>query len=212
MRALPGGPGSRRRAPAGRPPRRPRARTVLHRVASDRSRAGRWCMIRLPTSVTSRTSRRSISAARASSAVSFARHPRTALVSSRSEPGVEHRHVGDPAREVAAEPDLGVHLACRCEHLAGEEIAEMTGDVVEPMSKAMPKATSCSPGLNRGDRALVMDGDRHGTVPVPQRGCSSARTWKSTPSAGRSHSEASASFSRRRSPVDSPSSASTSST
>ena len=84
----PGGRGSRRRAPAGEPPRRPRARTAPAPSGVGSIPSRRWCMIGLPTSVTSRTSRRSISAARASSAVSFARQPRTALVSSCSEPGL----------------------------------------------------------------------------------------------------------------------------
>ena len=45
-------------------------------------------MIGFPTSVTSRMSVRSISAAVASSAVSFARQPRTTFVSSFSDPGL----------------------------------------------------------------------------------------------------------------------------
>ena len=45
-------------------------------------------MIGFPTTVTSRTSVRSISALVASSAVSFARQPRMTFVSSFSEPGL----------------------------------------------------------------------------------------------------------------------------
>ena len=48
----------------------------------------RWCMTGFPTSVTSSTSVRSTPAAVHSSAVSFARHPRTARVSSFSAPGL----------------------------------------------------------------------------------------------------------------------------
>ena len=44
-------------------------------------------MIGFPTTVTSRTSVRSTPASRQSSAVSFARHPRTARVSSFTAPG-----------------------------------------------------------------------------------------------------------------------------
>ena len=60
----------------------------------------------------------------ASSAVSFARQPRTTFVSSFSEPGLSI-DVGDAAHEVLAEADLRVHLAGRGQHLSGEEVAEV---------------------------------------------------------------------------------------
>ena len=89
----------------------------------------------------------------------------------------------------------------------------MTGDGRRADVEGDAEGDVVQPRPDRGDRALVMDGDRHGAVPVHAPAAAPARTAKSTPSAGRSHSEAK----RVLHPPeiaghDSPSSASTSST
>ena len=84
-------------------------------------------MIGFPTSVTSRTSVRSIVGRRRELGGELreaaANDLRQLLLRAR----VEH-HVGDAAHEILAEADLRVHLARGGEHFAGSEVAEVAGD------------------------------------------------------------------------------------
>ena len=125
-------------------------------------------MIGLPTSVTSRTSRRSISAARASSAVSFARQPRTALVSSRSEPGLSITY---ETRLMRSSPNLicGFISPAEASTSPVEEVAEMPGDRRRADVERDPEGAVVQPRPDRGDRAPVVDGDGHRAVSFAQR-------------------------------------------
>ena len=89
--------------------------------------------------------------------------------------GVEH-DVGDAAHEVLAEPDLRVHLAGGCEHVARQEVAEMPGDRRRADVEGDPEGAVVQSRPDRGDRAPVVDGDGHRAVSSRSAGCSSVRT------------------------------------
>ena len=122
-------------------------------------------MIGLPTSVISRMSSRETPASFASSAVSFARQPRTARVSSFSEPGFiityETRLIRSSPKRICgfispAEASTSpVARSQRC-----------PATVVEPMSKAMPYDVSWKPGPDRGQVGVVVH--RDGDLPLPR--------------------------------------------
>ena len=82
-----------------------------------------------------------------------------------------HHHVRDPAHQVLAEADLGVHRPRRSEHLAGAQVAEMPGDGGRPdvdgdadrpcrrsrarrRRSAAPSATATVVAVRRADRPV----------------------------------------------------------
>ena len=75
-----------------------------------------------------------------------------------------HHHVRHPAHQILAEPDLRVHLTRGGEHLAGVQIAEMTGDRRRPDVEGDPVGSVVIPRPHCGDLAPVVDGD--GDAPV----------------------------------------------
>ena len=102
-------------------------------------------MTGFPTIVTSRTSVRSMPASRQSSAVSFARQPRTARVSSFSEPALsmtyETRLIRSSPKRICgfiSPADATTSPVCRSHRCPAT--------VVEPTSNAMPYAASWKPG------------------------------------------------------------------
>ena len=116
-------------------------------------------MTGFPTIVTSRTSVRSMPASRHSSAVSFARQPRTARVSSFSEPALsmtyETRLIRSSPKRICGfiSPADATTSPVRRSH-------RWPATVVEPTSNAMPYARVVEGGPDRGDDRFVVDGDR----------------------------------------------------
>ena len=127
-------------------------------------------------------------------------------------PGVQH-DVGDAAHEILAEADLRVHLAGRREHVAGREVAEMSGDGGRADVEGDAVGAVVEAGPDRRDRRAVVHGHRDRSVARVQGGLQSRQDGRCRRrAASSSHSLASASRSRRRSPVEPPSSASGTST
>ena len=155
-------------------------------------------MIGLPTSVISRMSSRETPASFASSAVSFARQPRTARVSSFSEPGFiityETRLIRSSPKRICgfispAEASTSpVARSQRC-----------PATVVEPMSKAMPYEVSWNPGQTAVRSVSSCTATVTFHSPARNVFCRPGRTWSSTRSPVSSHSRSSASRSRPRS-------------
>ena len=102
-------------------------------------------MIGLPTTVISRTSCRSIPAAFASSAVSFARQPRTTRVSSFRDSGFSITY---ETRLIRSSPKriCGFISPAEASTSPVERSQRWPATVVEPTSKAMPYARSWRPG------------------------------------------------------------------
>ena len=77
-----------------------------------------------------------------------------------------HHHVGDPAHQVLAEPDLGVHGAGRRQHRAGRQVAEVAGDGRGPHVDGHAEGTVAEAGPRGHHQAVVTDrhGDRASTT------------------------------------------------
>ena len=105
----------------------------------------RWCITGLPTTVTSSTSVRSTSASRQSSAVSFARQPRTARVSSFTEPGLSITY---ETRLIRSSPKRICGFISPAEPTTSpvRRSQRWPATVVEPTSNAIPYAVSWKPG------------------------------------------------------------------
>ena len=87
--------------------------------------------------------------------------------------GMEHR-VGHAAHQVLAEPDLRVHHARRGEHLAVGQADQVAGERRRPDVHRHPEHVLVVARPDRGDRALLVDGDGHGVVASGQRRLESA--------------------------------------
>ena len=155
-------------------------------------------MIGLPTTVISSTSSRSTPAAVASSAVSFARQPRTTRVSSFSEPGFiityETRLIRSSPKRIC-----GFISPADASTSPREEVAEVPGDRGRADVERDPVRAVVEPRPDAGDRRRRRGPRRSpASAPVAQRGfCKrrGARAWSQARPVS-PHSRSSASRSR----------------
>ena len=120
-------------------------------------------MIGLPTTVSSRMSSRSTPASFASSAVSFARQPRTARVSSFSEPGCiityETRLIRSSPKRIC-----GFIAPAEASTSPREDVAQVARDRRRADVERDPVGGLVEAGPDRGEVGAVVDGD--GDAPV----------------------------------------------